>query len=329
MITCIFTLDYEMYGNGTGDLLKQIYWPTGKLVELFRTRNIRFVNFVEVAELEMIEAHGTDPSIALIIKQLRELYRDGFEIGLHVHPQWYTASYEESRWRLNEDEYNLCVLPEERMAHIIDRGIDYLKRVLNEPSFVPLCFRNSNWLFQPSLPLAEILVTRGVHMDSSVFKGGLQHKHYLDYRKALKNGYYWKFHRDVNQAEKTGTLLEMPTFTQMVFLWKLFDKKRLKIQQEASSRYPIRERMMRIKDFLRLRYPIKLDFCRLPFDKLRSMFEHILHEDQQDPSSFKPIVAIGHSKDMADYTTVELLLDYLQKRNIAISTFKDIFIRCS
>ena len=63
MIECIFTIDYEIYGNGEGSLRELVYEPAEKLMAIFRKWNARFVAFVEVAELEMIEAKGTDPAI--------------------------------------------------------------------------------------------------------------------------------------------------------------------------------------------------------------------------------------------------------------------------
>ena len=58
MIEFVFTIDYEIYGNGTGLLKDLVYEPAKRLRELFRTWNVRFVAFVEVAELEKIEIFG-------------------------------------------------------------------------------------------------------------------------------------------------------------------------------------------------------------------------------------------------------------------------------
>ena len=52
MIKCIFTLDYEIYGNGTGALKELVYEPTERLMQVFDKWGARFVNYVEVAEFE-------------------------------------------------------------------------------------------------------------------------------------------------------------------------------------------------------------------------------------------------------------------------------------
>ncbi|MBN1479180.1 hypothetical protein EH223_15925 [candidate division KSB1 bacterium] len=328
MIVCIFTIDYELYGNGDGNLYQQVYEPAERLQQIFLSRNARFVTFVEVAELEIIEAHGTDSAIDKVKKQLRDLYKNGFEIGLHVHPQWYNARYDQGHWQLDEFEYNLCALPKDRIEHIINRAINYLRKVLNQPDYIPLCFRNSNWLFQPSQDLAGLLVDQGIKVDSSVYKGGFQHKHHLDYRRALKNGYFWKFARDVNIPDPSAQLLEIPTYSRMVYTWQLLSQKRMRIQQQASAGYPLKAKLDRLTDFLHVRQPLKLDFCRLTIKELVHMFDRVLKDEKKAPESFKPIVAIGHTKDLQDYATIEAFLAYLQKHEIALSTFGHIYDRC-
>ncbi len=150
MLNLIFTLDYEIYGNGQGSLRELVYEPADRLLAIFRKFNARFVAFVEAAELEMIQARGTDPAIDLVQQQIRDFYREGFELGLHLHPQWYNGRYENGKWHLDYSEYNLCSLPVERIASIVDRSIGYFRTVLGVADFTPLSFRAGNWLFQPT-----------------------------------------------------------------------------------------------------------------------------------------------------------------------------------
>lgn len=172
MLDFIFTIDYEIYGNGTGALQELVYEPARRLKALFQKHDARFVNFVEVAEFERIEAYGTDPAIDLVKKQIQEYYRDGFEIALHLHPQWANAYYEDGRWVLDLSEYNLCKLSRARIAEIVDGSLVYLRRVVGQPRYTPLSFRAGNWLFQPTQIAASVLAERGIRIDSSVFKGG-------------------------------------------------------------------------------------------------------------------------------------------------------------
>lgn len=329
MIDCIFTIDYEIYGNGEGSLRELVYEPTERLMALFGKWVAHFVAFVEAAELEMIKAQGTDSSINPVEQQIRDLHRGGFEIGLHLHPQWYNARYHNGRWHLDYSEYNLCTLPRERIGQIVDRSLSYLRRVLDTPDFTPVSFRAGNWLFQPTRSAAEILSERGIRVDSSVFKGGLQHQHKLDYRRALTNGPYWMFTESVDIPDPKGTLLELPIHTQMVLPWRMLTAKRVGLQRQGfSGAQNGKNRLYRMLDLLRVRHPLKFDFCRMTLDELTSMMDSVIQEDQENPTSFRPIVAIGHTKDLVDFETVEAFLSYLHRRGIGGSTLEKVYQKC-
>lgn len=330
MIECVPTIDYEIYGNGEGSLRELVYDPAEKLATIFRKWKTRFVVFVEVAELEIIEAKNTDSAVGLVKDQIKDFYNEGFDLALHLHPHWYNARHENGKWLLDYSEYNLCTLPQERIFQIVDRSIAYLRRILDIPDFTPTSFRAGNWLFQPTRVVAEVLGERGIKVDSSVFKGGLQHQHKLDYRGAERNGYFWKFEEDVNNPNPNGKLLEIPIYTRMVPFWKMATMKRAGLQRKGPSVGQKGEQgLNRFVDFFRFRYPLKFDFCRMTITELTRMIDKVIQEDQQDPTSFRPIVAIGHTKDLIDYETVESFLDYLNEKRIRVSTFTEIYHKCT
>jgi hypothetical protein len=325
MIDVIFTLDYEIYGNGTGALKELVFEPGERLREIFKKWNAQLVSFVEVAEFEKIEVYGTDPAIALVKRQIKDMHRDGFEIALHLHPQWCNARYDQGQWQLDYSEYNLCTLPRKRIVEIVDGSIDYLRHVLDQPNFTPLSFRAGNWLFQPTQIAASVLSERGIKIDSSVFKGGLQHNHSLDYRAALKNGYYWPFNDDATRPDPNGSWMELPIYTEMVPVWKMPTTKRLGFNNSAGlAGLNIRNKWNRVRDFLRFRYPLKLDFCRMTLDELTSIMERLTGEDREEPTVYKPVVAIGHTKDLADPQTVDAFLSFLRAKRIPVCTFEGI-----
>jgi hypothetical protein len=329
MIECIFTIDYEIYGNGEGSLRDLVYEPAERLKKVFQERKARFVTFVEVAELEMIEMAGTDQAIDLVKSQIRDLHGEGSEIGLHLHPQWYNGRYENGEWSLDYGEYNLCTLPRERMQQMVDRSIAYLKELIRVPDFVPFSFRAGNWLFQPSASLSLILAEKGIRLDSSVFKGGVQRLHKLDYRRALGNGDYWKFSEDVTIPDPEGVLLELPIYVRMVPPWEMLTGKRIGLQRKSpSGGRESKGSVQGFMDLLRIRHPLKFDFCRMTLSELTHMMDTIIRQDRQDPDSLRPIVAIGHTKDLIDLEAIKSFLSYLEGKRIPISTFQDIYDRC-
>jgi hypothetical protein len=338
MIECIFTLDYEIYGNGRGALNELVREPTERLLEVFEKWGARFVNYVEVAEFEQIEAAGTDKATALVNRQVREMHRAGHEIALHLHPQWYNARFERGEWALDYAEYNLCTLAQPRIAEIVDRAVKHLAYMAGDAQFRPISFRAGNWLFQPTQNAARELSRNGLRIDSSVFKGGLQRNLKLDYRPAQRNGYYWPFSTNVNEPDPAGQWLELPIYAEMVAPWKMATSKRMgmgnnvgggKRNGAGAARGSLRQKLNRAFDFLRPGYPLKFDFCRMTLAELTSMMGRVIALDREDPGTLKPIVAIGHSKDLNDLPTVDAFLSYLREKNIHVATFENLFAKAS
>ena len=327
MIQCIFTIDYEIYGNGQGSLKELVYDPAQGLKRIFDEAEAKFVVFVEAAELERIDTLCTDSAIADVKRQVKKFHEEGFEIALHLHPQWCNAQYRNSKWELDYTEYNLCTLSNERIAEIVSRSIAYLRKILDRPDFSPLSFRAGNWLLQPTAPLARELTKNGVKIDSSVFKGGRRHK--LDYRRAMENGSHWMFSDDVTIPDPHGQLLEIPIYTTMVPFWEMVTSKRLHLQHKSMlGGRTFRDRLSRCIDLMQFKHPLKFDFCRMTLDELIKVVETLLREDKLSPEVFKPIVAIGHTKDLVDFDTIESFLSYLRRKGISISTLEEAAKKC-
>jgi hypothetical protein len=326
MVQFVFTVDYELYGNGLGSLKHLVYDPAEQLIDIFQKHEVRFVAFIEAAELQRIDAFGTDQTIVLMKEQIRHLYENAFEIGLHLHPQWCNAQYRNGWWCLDYSEYNLCKLALNRIGEIVNNSIQYLRHVVNDYTFTPLSFRAGNWLFQPTHTAATVLLEYGIKVDSSLFKGGLLHNHGLDYRPALANGYYWRFHNDVNKPDENGGLIELPIYSKMVAPWKIATSKRISYENDLLRKgQTLLQRIGRARDILRFRYPLKLDFCRMNIVALTSMIDEIIKEDSNTPELWRPIVAIGHTKDFRDPDTLDALLTYLRAKHIQICTFTSLY----
>jgi len=325
MIECVFTVDYEIYGNGRGSLRDLVYEPAEKLRKIFRERGARFVVFPDVAELEMIDIHEADPCLGAVKTQLREFHAEGFDLGLHIHPWWYNAKRENEAWILVQEEYNLCTRSAESIGAIVDRAIGYLRALLGDTGFTPLSFRAGHLLFQPTQPLAGILSDRGVRLDSSVYRGGLWHRHKLDYRRAPKKDLYWRFGNEVSLPDPQGPMFEIPIYTRLVPVWKLLTAKRVGLQQTGGTTAQAgRKALGRTADFLRFRYPLKLDLGQMTRDELCGMTDKVLEDDRRDPSRFRPVVAIMHTKDPIDHNAVKTLLDRLETNRVTIATFAEL-----
>ncbi len=326
MLKLIVTVDYEIFGNGTGSIAEHVVAPTQRLADLFDRHGHKFVVFAELAELEMIERCGSDPDIGRARQQIRALYDRDYEIGLHLHSWWYNARHEGGRWALDYTEYNLCELPAPRVASAVDRSLDYLRGIVGSPDFTPVAFRAGHLLLQPTQPLAGILASRGIRVDSSVYKGGVWREYRQDYRPASRNGWYWRFGKSVNDADRNGPLLEIPIHTTMVPIWKAFSARRVrqKLQPRPGHRTAEKGVTRRPIDYLRPTYPVKLDYCSMGSREILGVLGDLQRTDSQDSGSVKPIVLIGHSKELVDLTAIANVLAFARDTGIAVTTFRDV-----
>ena len=321
MVECVFSLDYEIYGNGEGSLRNLVIDPTQRLAEVFRGFGVPFVVFAEAVEFAKMEEAQSDPDIGALRAQLRELRDGGHEIALHLHPWWANARYEDGQWCLDWNQRSICALPSDRVDAIVSGAIRYLRDSLGDPHFTPLSFRSGLWVMQPTRVVADVLARHGVRVDSSVFKGGRVHALELDYRPAAANDGFWRFGNDVNQPDPRGALWEIPIYTQMVPFWQMLGSKRLKLQNKARSSGRGTPLPRRWRDFLRFRYPKKLDFCRMTFEEMRDCVDAAFQEGKGRTGERSCVVAIGHSKDFVDSDAVRRFLSYLQERSVQVTTF--------
>lgn len=321
MIECVFTLDYEIYGSGEGSLRDLVLEPTQRLAEIFQEFGAPLVIFTEAVEFAKMEEAQSDPDTANVRAQLRGLRAAGHEIALHLHPWWANARYANGCWQLDWSEPKVSTLGAERAEAIVSGAIRYLRESLGDPDFTPVSFRSGLWVMQPTTVIASVLARHGVRVDSSVFKGGLVRRLGLDYRPALGNKDVWRFGSDVNMHDPHGALWEMPIHTQMVPFWQMLGRKRLKLHREtlnSSNGTPLSRYS---RDFLRLRYPRKLDFCRMTFEEMREAMEVVLTARQARPEERRLIVAIGHSKDFVEPEATRRFLAFLKKQAVSVTTF--------
>jgi hypothetical protein len=150
----------------------------------------------------------------------------------------------------------------------------------------------------------------------------------LDYRAARKNGYHWSFSHDANEPDPAGECIEVPIYTEMVPIWRMATSKRLGFGNNFGTAGQKRSgKLNRLRDFLRFQYPLKFDFCRMTLGEMTSMVERVIRKDGDDPESYRPLVAIGHTKDLVDLQVVDDFLSFLCSKGIAVSTFADIYPR--
>jgi hypothetical protein len=113
----------------------------------------------------------------------------------------------------------------------------------------------------------------------------------------------------------------------MVPFWKMLSGKRLSLHKKVPANGNGAPLGNRWADFARFRYPRKLDFCRMSLNEMRSVMNAMIKQDKESPDTYKPVVAIGHSKDLVDFDAIREFLKFLAQNGIAIGDFRQVLKR--
>lgn len=183
----LFTFDYELYGDGTGDVFKHVVEPTDRLLEIARKHEVKYTIFFEVVEYWHLKAqwdlgnkmgYDRDP-ITVMEDQLRQAYLAGHDIQLHLHPQWVDAVYRDGAWQLNMSEWCLGKYDREgkySLLNLLRRGKKTLEEIIRPiaPDYTCIALRAGGYSVQPSWRIIEAMRETGLVVDSSIFPGGLE-----------------------------------------------------------------------------------------------------------------------------------------------------------
>lgn len=169
--------DWELSGNGSGDVRSLQFEPMRRLVSIYNSLGIRGSFNAEVmqqitfrkfqdrySELEVL-ANDWDEIV-------KETFRQGHDIQLHVHPQWQNAQYDDGVWRLTSD-WSILKYTREAAYEMLRQGRDYLQNLLREidPNYTCVSFRSGAWCIAPSPHMLELLVELGIVFDMSIVGG--------------------------------------------------------------------------------------------------------------------------------------------------------------
>jgi hypothetical protein len=142
-------------------------------------------------------------------EQVREAWRQGHDIQLHLHPQWLNGQYEAGRWQLHGDWSILNYDRDDAYAMLAD-GKAYLENLLQpiDPSYRCLAFRAGALAAAPSPHLFKSLVNLGINLDVSIAGGVFVNNDVLqlDYRDCEET--FLPFHPRLEDARRVSATPE-------------------------------------------------------------------------------------------------------------------------
>jgi hypothetical protein len=322
-------VDYEIFGNGAGDVRQHVVDPTARMARLCEKYGAALTVFFEVEEYlafekfrgQLVTTLGYDPA-ALIREQIISLAKAGHDIQLHLHPQWHRADFKNGKWILQGDKRTVDSLfetQEETDQYIAERKavIDNLLAEAGRQEKVT-AYRAGAFSAQPGTKLLPALARNGFVIDSSVVKGLVQDKGYgsgLDYRKAPSAKEPWRVSRDVIEVDASGPIWEVPIYSQMRRRFQQFTVRRLRAKfsknipreqkHDMVQKLGIGKNPVKILKFLAQPIPIKLDFHNQSPGTLVNWIQTAPPSANGGPDV---VVLIGHTKEHTDDAAFEKFL---------------------
>lgn len=331
----IFTLDYEIHGNGDGSPYDLMVEPTYRLMDLLEKYGFQLTILADIAEIfcfkNYYETTGDDKFFyKQIAEQLQEAIRRGHDVQLHIHSSYFKSQYKDTSWQQYWPEYNMAALPLERIDEMVKMSKNYLETLLQpiNPNYECHVFRAANWSMMPTENIYQALVNNGIKIDTSVYKGGRQKGNVdYDYTNAYSTLYSYKASQtNINNHDPNGRLTEYPIYTEMrsflafVSILRIFRMIRAKfhkhtIVQNSSASQAIKDnpKKMSLRSFF-IKSPWKLDFNQGTGKQLINALKRIRRKYKRHENT--SVVLIGHSKTFVPYNehTLEKFLKWAARQ---------------
>lgn len=322
----VLSVDYEIFGNGDGDVLQHVVRPAAAMAECCEEYGAPLTVFFEVEEYlafvqfaePLTQILGYNPA-ARIREQIAALARKGHDVQLHLHPEWHGARFEDGRWKLNPRQRTVDDLFETQAE--TDRYIASRKAVIEEilPERKVAAYRAGAFCAQPGTKLLTALATNGFLIDSSVVKGLRDEQAQLDYRDAPSFKGPWRIRNEVAREDASGALLEFPIYAVAGRRFQQATISRLRAKFSKNTPATRQKEMMgqlgvtgagpmKMMRFLWQPVPLKLDYHNISAGKLMRWI-------RTAPNTGKPdvLMLIGHTKEHIDCRSLEKLLQMIER----------------
>jgi len=217
-IDLIFSNDWELFGDGSGDYFRDQHAPLQQLLDIFQGEGAKLTVMAEVAQQWALTELGNREPWARFQSEsweaiLKETVRRGMDVQLHLHPQWLGGKWRNGSWDLPLDFWSISSLSHRELALILNRGKTYLDTLLKpvHPEYECIAFRAGASCIEPSEGLAPLFLDAGLLCDTSIVQGA-RHGSFYDFRKAHSNLLPW-FVDDTGFASENPNpagLLEIP-----------------------------------------------------------------------------------------------------------------------
>src|SRR5260221_6707416 len=168
------THDWELRGDGSGDIEQIQFAPLRRLLEIYAKFGARVTILPDLMQqIKFRELEARHPELKPMADSwddhVREAFRQGHDIQLHLHPQWLRGKHENSSWELNGD-WSILNYNEFQVSGMLATGRMYLENLLRpiDSSYRVQAFRAGALVVAPSNHLFKLLAELGIELDVSI-----------------------------------------------------------------------------------------------------------------------------------------------------------------
>lgn len=329
--------DWELKGNGLGNVAELQQTPALFLMDLCEKLNIKMTFMVDVAQQLKFMDYQKYPEI----KEQKELWDDtvklmkrrGFDVQLHLHPQWIDAKYENGFFYVG-DNWNIGTYDDEIRSNLVQNSVKYLQELLKQidSEYKINSFKPGSWGIQPSEGILNDLNDNGINLVVGVKKNFYVPNQKIDYRNMLEDIYIYSPNiKDITKlASEKNNMIVVPLldyYPNILNLSKLvshtFSRDFInKIFCKNNNKKAIPKEIQRLKPLGRPKfnnlmkpYKTNLKIGNQPFSYLKSSFDDIIKKLEKSDIDNIPILIESHTKDYIDnYQNIEKFLNYIVKK---------------
>jgi hypothetical protein len=323
------THDWELRGDGSGDIEQIQFAPLRRLLEIYAKWNVRTTILPEVMQQLAFRRHENDhPNLKSPAdswdQHLRNALLQHHDIQLHLHPQWLNAKYQDGGW-LPDGDWSILNYEREAAYAMLARGKQYLESLLKpiDSSYRCLAFRAGALAAAPSKHLFESLAGLGIELDVSIAGGvfvdndDLQ----LDYRHCEETflPFYPRMEDARKVSDKPGPIVCVPLNhfygSRREVTRQNISLARQRVNRAATSKTAVDSKSNRgsriglafeklIKPAVKRKHFVS-DTGRLNYPLLREMLASIRERARASGLPRVPVVLTNHPKDIRDFPAIE------------------------
>lgn len=190
MIHLALVDDWELRGDGSGDMRRIQFEAMRKLLDVYERHGLRASFNAEVLQqFAHVESGKDNPEHRALAEEweasVTGAYARGHDVQLHLHPQWRSAESDGTSWTLAEN-WSILSYPPDVAKSLVLEGKQYLEGLLRplDSSYACVSFRSGSWAIAPSDHILHTLVDAGIVFDMSIADGLFYETRHvqLDYR---------------------------------------------------------------------------------------------------------------------------------------------------